>query len=255
MDPSFQKDFLSDFKRGNSGPVLALFGKHPAWDDHMEDLGLVTASLQMCKRLLYIQGIAANAARQQSLDEEQTAGLFPYRHFLLWIRDREMILLRLVESEDGRGRGFFPLVGACHFPAAWPQDALASLLVPLRNFVDDCRFLAGRDEVRDLHRDTLTRMQSAIRHTGNAEADQESPTPEELDAMRAAATGGTFVRARIPVTRYDLSKSFGALSAIVRDQPVLLAQHDADLGIIVCLGQPEKSDFWFLRDRLVITAP
>ncbi|MBC7854517.1 MAG: hypothetical protein IAF94_13870 [Pirellulaceae bacterium] len=247
MDPSFQKAFLRDFKRRDTGPVLALFGKHPAWDDHMDDLGLATASLQLCKRLLYIQGIAANAARQQSLPGDQAVDLFPYRHFLLWFRDREMILLRMVESEDGRGRGFFPLVGAVHFQSASPEGALARLLGPLRNFVDDCRPLRARDEVRDLHRHAQANVQSEIRGTANDQPRQESPTREELEALHAATTGGTFVRTKIPVTRYDLAKSFAALTGAIQNQPVLLAQRDADHGITVCLGQPERSDFWFLR--------
>lgn len=249
MEPTFQKQFLRDFKRGKQDGSLALFGKHPAWDDHMDDLGLATASLRMCKQLLYIQGIAANAARQQSLGEAQAAGLFPYSHFLLWIRDREMILLRLIDSEDGRGRGFFPLIGAVHCPVTFPEQALASLLTPLRNFVDGCRSLRGRDDVRNLHRHTQACLQADTQCVGNGMAARESPTRDELDAVYAAATGGSFVRARIPVTRYDLAKSFGALTAILTDQPVLLAQRDADPEITYCLGQPERGDFWFLRAK------
>lgn len=247
MDPTFQMSFLRDLKRGDTAPVLALFGKHPAWDDHMDDLGLATDSLRMCKRLLYIEGIAANAARQLSLSEEQAAGLFPYRHFLLWSRAREMILLRLVESEDGRGRGYFPLVAAAHFATANPEQSLAEFLIVLRTFTDECRSLSGRDEVRRLHHHAQEDLQSSFRRIENSKIAQESATQEEVDAMRSAATDGSFVRVGIPVTRYDLSKSFGALTGFFPDQPMLLAQRDGDSVIKACLGQPSKGDFWFLR--------
>jgi hypothetical protein len=247
MDMSFQKLFLRDFTGRKLDLGLALFGKHPAWDDHMDDLGMATDSLRMCKRLLYLEGIAANAARQQSLSADQAAGLLPYRHFLLWSRAGEMILLRLVESQDGRGRGYFPLVAAVHFATANPQQSLAAILTALRTFTDQCRSLTDRDEVRRLHHHAREDMQASFRQFEPLNGAQESATPGEVAAMQSAATGGSFVRAGIPVTRYELSKSFGVLTCFFPDQPLLLSQFDGDSEINACLGQPAKGDFWFLR--------
>lgn len=248
MDSSFKSDFLSDFTRDGCGPVLALFGKHPAWDDHMDDFGVVTSSLRMCKRFLYIQGMAANAARLQSASEGTERGILPYGHFLLWARDQEMILLRVIESEDGRGRNYFPLVGAVHFSALKADEALSRIIAPLRTFVDACRAFRNRDEVSELHRETQTALQSELGRIDNMMI-REAPTSGELDAMRGAIVGTSFVRLKVPITRNKLSESFGVLIPLIRDQPLLLAHRDTDPEIIICLGQPEKGDFWFLRER------
>jgi hypothetical protein len=248
MDASIQKEFLRDFSRRNSGPALAVFGKHPAWNDHMDDLGLSTPSLRACKRLLYIQGIAANASRQQSLPAG--AEFLPYRHLLLWFRGREAILLRLLESEDGRGRGFFPLVGAVHFDTASMPDALRLLVPALRAATDLLRALSWRHDVVDQHRHAESKLRSQF--DGLRPGEPFDPaTPAEAAAMRLALDGsGPFVRLRLPVTRYDAAETLAALSSAVPagDQAFLISQGDSERLTTVCAGPPDKSDFWFLRE-------
>jgi len=247
MDPAFQKDFLRDFKRGNSSPVLALFGKHPAWNDHMDDFGLTTPSLRTCKRLLYLQGIAANAAREQS----ESPGFGPYRHSLLWVRGREAMLLRLVESEDGRRRSYFPLVGAFHFDLAGAERSLRVLIPALRSFVDTCRSHSSREAVRDQHRHTQDHLRADLRHPPAAEGKVEAPHPDEVEALRSLAGGRSFATRQVPICRYDHAESFAALasawSALPGDRPLLISQGDADTAITLAAGEPEKGDFWFLR--------
>ena len=45
--------------RGAPRVYIAAFGKHPGWNDHMDDIGLVTESLVEAKRSLYVQGVAS----------------------------------------------------------------------------------------------------------------------------------------------------------------------------------------------------
>src|SRR5205085_2200920 len=52
--------FLSPAAKPAPALHLAAFGKHPGWNDHLDDLGLDTAPLVNAKRLLYIQGISQN---------------------------------------------------------------------------------------------------------------------------------------------------------------------------------------------------
>ena len=56
--------FLKVFLREpiGAGIQLAAFGKHPAWDDHLDDIGLNTESLALTKQLLYSEGIATQLA-------------------------------------------------------------------------------------------------------------------------------------------------------------------------------------------------
>ena len=247
MDPSFQKEFLRDFQRRNSGPVLTIFGKHPAWDDHMDDLGLSTPSLRTCKKLLYLEGIAANAARQQSTNADVT----PYRHLLLWFRGREAILLRLVESEDGRGRGFFPLVCAVHFETGSMPAAFRYLVPALLTLSTSFRALSWRRDIVEQHGQARSRLEHEFRSLP-VEAPGEAATPAETDAVRTSfAAPGGFVRIRLPVTRYDTAQTLAALAAACPacNEPVLITQGDSDPFTTVCQGQPGKTDFWFLREK------
>ena len=247
MDPAFQKDFLRDFRRGNSGPALALFGKHPAWNDHMDDFGLATPSLRTCKRLLYLQGLAANAAREQS----EAAPVTPYRHSLLWLREREAVLIRLVESEDGRGRTFFPLVGAVHFEFADADRSLRLLLPALRGFVDASRLLGSREAVSGLHRRTQAQLAAELRHLPLGGGRAEAPSIEEAAALGELAAAGPFSTRRVAVARYDPAESIailaGALRVLGSDRPFLIASGDSDPALTLAAGEPDKADFWFLR--------
>lgn len=253
MDPSFQKDFLRDFKRGNSTPALALFGKHPAWNDHMDDLGLATPSLRTCKRLLYLQGIAANAAREHV----ESAAPAPYRHTLLWVRDQEAILLRIVESTDGRGRSFFPLVGACHFDLADAERSLRLVLPALRAFVDSSRALGSRDAVIAHHRHTQDHLRADLSHPPASSATNPPPAPpapEEIEALRALSSSNSFSPRSVPICRYDPAESLAALhrfwtSMPGSQHPLLIAQGDSDTQLSLAPGEPAKTDFWFLRAR------
>ncbi len=244
MDPFFQKEFLRDFQRRSSGPVLALFGKHPAWDDHMDDFGLSTPSLRTCKKLLYLEGIAANAARQQSTN----ADVSPYRHLLLWFRGKEAILLRVVESEDGRGRGYFPLVAAVHFEAGSMSSTLGLLVPLLTNLVTRIRELTGRREVADQFDHARSRLEIDFR---NLSPNEPADPLTEAEAIRNAfGTSGAFVRLRLPVTRYDCAQTLAALATAcpTANSPALVSQGDSDPFSTLCQGLPERTDFWFMRE-------
>ena len=60
MSDFFKKFLLEDprpFSSDGRYVALAAFGKHPGWDDHVEDLGLETQSLNLAKTVLYVDGI------------------------------------------------------------------------------------------------------------------------------------------------------------------------------------------------------
>ena len=50
----FLKVFLRDPLSGEI--YIAGFGKHPAWDDHIDDIGLASETLVLTKQLLYSGG-------------------------------------------------------------------------------------------------------------------------------------------------------------------------------------------------------
>ena len=59
---AFLKNLSRFLSPGKSAPAayLSAFGKHPGWNDHIDDLGLDTDALVTAKRLLYVQGISQN---------------------------------------------------------------------------------------------------------------------------------------------------------------------------------------------------
>lgn len=90
--------------------MLAAFGKHPGWDDHIDDIGLETARLVAFKRLLYFDGIAGNidGGRWDLLSEPQR--LSGFNHGFLHVAGGSVMVGRMWASRDGKGRSRYPMV-------------------------------------------------------------------------------------------------------------------------------------------------
>ncbi|MDR1011997.1 MAG: hypothetical protein LBM04_12895 [Opitutaceae bacterium] len=116
-------DFLQDFLHQEIGSLrrdapprlhLAAFGKHPAWNDHMEDIGLDTLTLIEAKRYLYLEGISGQIDTGAWDRLPPVSPAETYNHWLLWHRTGECLLGRLVSSSDGKGRTRYPFVVMAH---------------------------------------------------------------------------------------------------------------------------------------------
>lgn len=89
---------------------VAAFGKHPGWDDHIEEIGLDCDALVQVKRSLYTEGIAGNidsGAWEKLSDEHRLPG---FRHVFYWRRPDGFVVGRMWSSRDGRGRTKYPMV-------------------------------------------------------------------------------------------------------------------------------------------------
>lgn len=89
---------------------LAAFGKHPGWDDHIEDIGIDTERLAAVKRLLYVQGIGGtiDSGAWENLEEGQRSEGF--RHVFICRSAGDVVVGRLWSSTDGKGRARYPMV-------------------------------------------------------------------------------------------------------------------------------------------------
>jgi hypothetical protein len=105
--------FLED-AAGKDNVAVALFGKHPAAADHLEDIGLNTASLTAFKQMLYVEGIGECLSRLAWAKDLTSPDSIPYDHQLLTIGPGGWLAARLVASTDAAGRKQFPLVLAAH---------------------------------------------------------------------------------------------------------------------------------------------
>jgi hypothetical protein len=188
---AFLKDIISRLSRGPESASdaaadspaspkirLAVFGKHPAWNDHIDDIGLDTDRLVAFKRAFYLQGVSAN------LDSGTWEGLTPaqrlnrFDHLLLQRTGSGWIIGRAVASTDGKGRGRYPLV-ACAQCTGVPLARIASAVAPLlEDFLARCAQTADRAQVMAILDDTHTKLDEIA-------APNPPPLPGDGDAPTA----------------------------------------------------------------------
>ncbi len=184
MSEFYKKFLLEDPRRLNPasgrGAFLAAFGKHPGWDDHVEDLGLETESLIFAKTLLYVQGIGGqiDSGAWEKLEPAQQIPAF--KHVFVWQRAGQFIIGRMWSSSDGKGRTRYPLVVCAHFagiPLAW---ALEQALPRLEKIEEACQLTRSAADVRAL----LDRYRNELRGAVDRSSPEVAETP-----LNAAALG------------------------------------------------------------------
>jgi hypothetical protein len=105
---------ISKFFHKSPGPTariaLAAFGKHPGWDDHIDDLGLDTPRLVKIKTNLYTHGISGNidSAGWDHLSEPERLQGFAHEFLWRWAGDAAVGLIW--SSRDGKGRAKYPMI-------------------------------------------------------------------------------------------------------------------------------------------------
>lgn len=107
---------LANASEGSGEPraQLCLFGKHPGWDDHMQDMGLNTERLVEVRRTLYTEGIAGNID-SGAWEKLGAGGLARFEHVFVWrFKGDEFVFGRLWSSSDARGRKKYPMVACVH---------------------------------------------------------------------------------------------------------------------------------------------
>lgn len=165
----FYRKFLSEDVRKMGAPsgrqiFLAAFGKHPGWDDHVEDLGLESESLVHVKTRLYVQGIGGqiDSGAWEKLDESQRLPAF--KHVMLWQRGNQVIIGRMWASSDGKGRTRYPMIVCAHCAGVPLELALEQVLPRLEKIEQACASTNAATEVRAMlerHRGELRAAASA----------------------------------------------------------------------------------------------
>ena len=137
---------------GQNSPLervfVAAFGKHPGWDDHIDDIGFETDIFITVKRLLYIQGIGGNidSGSWDALQKNQP--IEEFKHALVWYMDGNLIVGRIWSSRDGKGRTSYPMVvcvQCCRLPLEW---VLNNVLPLLERVEEACAATNSAAEVR-----------------------------------------------------------------------------------------------------------
>jgi len=151
---SFLKGIMNKLGGGKSSRApfinLGAFGKHPGWDDHIDDLGLESSQLINAKRIFYVQGMSGNidsGAWDHLSDDDQ---LKQFRHVFAWRVGDDLIIGRLWSSSDGKGRKRYPMIVCAHcggVPMAW---AFAQILPMLEKVESQCMAATSASTVRSI---------------------------------------------------------------------------------------------------------
>lgn len=163
----FWKKFLREgqglFARGAKPQIwLGAFGKHPGWDDHIDDIGLETESLLLAKQILYVDGIGGqiNSGEWEKLDDVQR--LREFKHMFLWKRGEAFLIGRIWSSRDGKNRTKYPLVVCAHclsLPFTW---ALTNVSRCLGEIEWQCKSTRSAGEVRGVLGQALDQLRRSV---------------------------------------------------------------------------------------------
>lgn len=153
----------SVFQNTNSRLHLALFGKHPCWNDHMEDLGLTTPSLIDFKRQLYYEGISSRLDCGAWRDLASDNRIETFDHELLWTGPTGVIFAVLWHSADAGGRAAYPMVAAAHFLTARLPAKIGPVFDALQEIAQNCRSAEDRESVAKAQSAGVERLIQAAR--------------------------------------------------------------------------------------------
>jgi formylglycine-generating enzyme required for sulfatase activity len=286
MSDFFKKFLLEDPRRFSASGryvALAAFGKHPGWDDHVEDLGLETESLNIAKTVLYVNGIGGqiDSGAWEKLDASQQLPAF--KHVFVWQRSGQILVGRLWSSSDGKGRTRYPMVICLHFMGVTLGWALKHALPALAELEEGCTRTTSAADVRSL----LSRKRAALReviqpidsrgeyapvmpevlhnilHPANAQQEGFLRALYQIQSQLGTFAVGTFsaranpamIRAqqiRVPVAAPNAEQALlfwtrFFLTQVDAAVPLLLAL-PLDAGWIdVTAGEPESHEFFSLR--------
>ncbi len=190
MSDFFKKFLLEEARRFGPGgryAALAAFGKHPGWDDHVEDLGLETESLNLAKTVFYVNGIGGQIDSGAWEKLEPAQQLPAFKHVFVWQRDGQFLIGRLWSSSDGKGRKRYPMVVCAHFMGVTLGWALKQALPALAELEERCLQTNSKEEVRSL----LGRKRAALREAVQSSTDRGEYAPVTPEALhRILQPGG-----------------------------------------------------------------
>lgn len=164
---------------------VAVFGKHPGWADHMEELGMTTESLVWIRQRLYSEGIGGNIDKgtwEHLADEERLEGFD--HEFLGQSESGAWVGGRFWSSSDGRGRTKYPMFACVQCPGpkrSWLMfTALPELAMAQARFAS----ASTADEVRQATNELRARMQSSM------SVAEPADFPSHGEAMRRLLDAG-----------------------------------------------------------------
>lgn len=265
---------------------VAAFGKHPGWDDHVDDIGLETNIVVTVKRMLYVQGIGGNvdSGSWDKLEKDQLVEEF--KHEFFWYIDGDLIVGRMWSSQDGKGRKSYPFVVCVQclkLPAKWifenvlPQlEQIESKCTATTSAIDVRMVIqSARQELRQLAR-RFDRLQSPVAKYPDAlaklaERPEMGPNQEglfrilyhidrEVGRHRANSASSMALRStslRIPTSPDTMLESIILWSRFLLERfgtnvPVLILMPLRNNWMDIIIGEPTELQIYCLRASLKV---
>jgi hypothetical protein len=270
----FSKVFLRDRLDGRIH--VAAFGKHPAWMDHIDDLGLSTESLAMAKRLLYLEGIAGQLASGAWDRIEGSGQAMDFDHRFVWCRDQQAIVGAIWASSDGKGRARFPIV-ICAQGEVSGCEAVGLYLAPVEQLGLQCKSVASQEAVRDFHSRacadlnvrTFSRPAAPARLTLDDRDRRGDLIFEALIGLaielkrgsgRSLGDRGVSAHSRVVPVSAQAKENLEFWSGYLErranfHQPYLVIAAETGPPIDLIIGEPEPKDFFCLRANDSVLPP
>jgi hypothetical protein len=271
---SFAKEFLRDVVPGPARQIfLGAFGKHPGWDDHIDDLGLETESLVETKRRLYVDGVGSQLGGWEKLAPDEQIN---FDHVFVWWRDSQALVGRLWASSDGKKRSRYPMVICAHCTGVEVGAVLETLLTWLEELRNRTVATRSADAVRELLEQFRTGLRAWLESVeeppndalpGEAfleEIDMASAGPavmKTLYVMQESAFSAARYSSRMAGSSTHfrvLASTVSALNSLRFWQRALATQMAASVPILLgvpreqywmdaIVGEPAPADFFCLR--------
>jgi hypothetical protein len=271
----FWKKFLREgqrfFGRGAKPQIwLGAFGKHPGWDDHIDDIGLETESLLLAKQLLYVDGIGGqvNSGEWERLTAAQR--LADFMHIFLWKRGDAFLAGRIWSSRDGKNRTQYPFVICVHclgIPFDWALANIYPLLADIERLCKGTQFASDVKAIVGQARDQLRHSAAAAGAATQAKLDFGEffkglgldaglegiwPIADRVHAELENDFGGGQIRLPSVAGMEAETLSFWVRLLELRlgtDVPLLLILPIGESWVDATCGEPLKKEFYCLRAR------
>ncbi|MHC5061576.1 MAG: hypothetical protein ACYTFK_10900 [Planctomycetota bacterium] len=265
---------------------VAAFGKHPGWDDHIEDIGLETDELITAKRILYVQGIGGNIDSGNWTKLQENQQIEDFNHVFVWCIGQNIIVGRLWSSRDGKGRTSYPMVvcvQCCQLSLEWIFE---NILPGLEKIEKTCLTTTSAADIRltienarnkfrqstqqcspctdlfTIYPDALTKIADCFDLGGNREGllrilyhierEVERYIHDTADSRKAKPVNIRPTLLRVPASPAPMLKDVLWWISFLRmklgaNMPILLLMPQKNTWIDIIIGEPAVAQLYCLR--------
>ena len=251
-------DFLKTFLRERIGDEdrpwehFGIFGKHPGWNDHIEDLPLPTMSMAMAKQLLYVQGIGSQISSGAWARLTDEVRLADFDHAFLWLRGRSFLVGRMWASRDGKKRAHFPMVALVQGGSVARDAMLGSILAQLERVALGCRAARSAEQVREVIASAEDASAAPVELSANGEHSTFRASREAVLKIARDFRQNPSPCTRLPADPNDLPGSLRFWSRVCAalapaDFPLLFVAPLREPWVDLLINEPAADKFFCLR--------